>query len=332
MSALLLLCLSARADVPLPADEAPAAALPSVEELVVMLVADGVPAEDADALAEDIHQMMALEASLQFESGVVVVADGRASLTLPDGFGYLSPDDTEKVLVAWGNPPQGGGLGMIVPMDASLFSAEGWAVLLTYKEDGHITDDDAEDMDWEELLVSMKEDIETDNALRVEAGMDPIHLEGWVAPPHYDSARHRLYWATSLRGDDGGRSLNYDIRVLGREGVLAMSAIASVEQLEQVQNDMEQIITFAVFNSGHRYEQFDPDMDRVAAYGIGALVAGKVASKVGLLAALGVMLLKAKKLLLLAIIGISAAAKRAVGQRGDPVSRLPPESSGPDES
>ena len=46
------------------------------------------------------------------------------------------------------------------------------------------------------------------------------------------------------------------------------------------------------FNPGQRYAEFDPDLDTVAAYGLGALVAGKVAAKTGLLALLLVLLKK----------------------------------------
>ena len=64
------------------------------------------------------------------------------------------------------------------------------------------------------------------------------------------------------------------------------------------------------FNPGHRYSDFDPSVDQVAAYGIGALVAGKLAAKAGLFAKFGVLLLALKKFWILLVIGIGAFLAR----------------------
>jgi uncharacterized membrane-anchored protein len=40
------------------------------------------------------------------------------------------------------------------------------------------------------------------------------------------------------------------------------------------------------FNEGHRYSDFNPDVDEVAAWTVGGLVAGKVLAKVGFFAGL----------------------------------------------
>ncbi|MCB9743602.1 MAG: DUF2167 domain-containing protein [Alphaproteobacteria bacterium] len=290
-----------------------AEAMPTQEELVELLIADGVPAEEAPEVAQDILARIELERSLDFQAGEIELEGGLATLSLPEDYLYLGPKGADKVLQAWGNPAGGGGLGMIVPADVSLFTEAGWAVLLIYEADGYVEDDDAEDIDWGDLLEEMQEGTEEDNDIRRQQGLMAIHLEDWAEPPHYDTSRKLLYWATVLRGDDGGRSLNYDIRVLGRRGVLAMSAIATVEQLPTLKPEMERVLTFATFNEGHRYEDFDPDLDDVAAYGIGALVAGKLASKAGLFAVLGAFLLKAKKLVVLGVLALGAAAKNLFG-------------------
>ena len=61
---------------------------------------------------------------------------------------------------------------------------------------------------------------------------------------------------------------------------------------------MADVIAFTNFNEGNRYEDFDPELDKVAAYGIGALVAGKVAAKAGLFKGLFALLLAGKKFIL----------------------------------
>ncbi len=137
---------------------------------------------------------------------------------------------------------------------------------------------------------------------------------GWAEPPHYAADTHRLYWAQDLEStlDDGSkhRDLNYAIRVLGRRGVLELNAIASLAQLPEVRARMREILPRVHYEVGHRYADFDPDLDEVAAYGIGALILGKIAAKTGILAGLGVFFLKAWKLLIVLAGGGLAFFKR----------------------
>lgn len=241
--------------------------------------------------------------SLDFRAGVVNLPDGIARIDLGDGFRYLSPEDAERVLVAWGNPPGNETQGMLVPTGSNLFDEAGWAVIISYEEDGYVSDEDADSVDYAGLLRDMQADTEAENEGRVQAGYEPIRLVGWAAPPHYDGATHKLYWAKELAfGDAGEHTLNYNIRVLGRKGVLLLNAVAGMSQLAPVKTGMQQVLAITEFNEGHRYADFDPDVDQVAAYGIGALVAGKLAAKVGLLAKLGVLLVAMKKFIVLIVI------------------------------
>jgi hypothetical protein len=54
-----------------------------------------------------------------------------------------------------------------------------------------------------------------------------VHLIGWGALPYYEKNQHTLHWAKLLRFGDGlSETLNYNVRVLGRKGVLVFNAIA----------------------------------------------------------------------------------------------------------
>jgi uncharacterized membrane-anchored protein len=258
------------------------------------------------------------ESELSYQTGDIAIADGLATLHLGAGFRYLGPADTERLLVeGWGNPPGMAGLGMIVPGDISpLDEARGWGVVITYSEDGYVEDDDADDMDYDELLEEMKEATEANNEARVSQGYEPMHLVGWAEPPHYDNARHSLYWAKELDAEGAKEhSLNYAIRVLGRRGVLELNAVAGMSQLAQIKPEMEKIYAVVEYQPGHRYSDFDPDIDEVAAYGIGALIAGKAAAKVGLWAVIVKFLIAAKKALIFVVLGLIVFVKKFLGMR-----------------
>ncbi len=255
-----------------------------------------------------------LEASLDYQSGTVEVANGIATLDLPASLEYLDPADTETVIVGWGNPPGGESLGMIVPAGIDPFSDAGWGVIITYAEDGHVDDSDAAAIDYDELLAQMQAETREESEARQEAGYGSMQLVGWAAPPHYDAQGHKLHWAKHLRFDEG-ESLNYNIRVLGRRGVLQLNAVAGMHQLADVERDMDEVLGAVAFNDGHRYDDF-VDGDRIAAYGLGALVTGKLAAKAGLFAGLLKLLLAGKKFLILAIVGLVAIFRRFF-RRGD---------------
>jgi uncharacterized membrane-anchored protein len=69
------------------------------------------------------------------------------------------------------------------------------------------------------------------------------------------------------------------------------------------------------FDPGQRYADFNPSTDKLAAYGIAALVAGGIAAKAGLFAKLGVILLAAKKFIILVVAAIGAGIKKLFGRK-----------------
>lgn len=244
------------------------------------------------------------EASLKYQKGEVLLPNKVAKLTIPDNFRYLSPEDAERVLVdAWGNPAGGETQGMIFPAAVSPLSDDGWGVIITYEEDGHVSDDDADSIKYDDLLKQMQMDVAERNEARRKEGYEPVNLIGWAARPFYEKESHKLYWAKELQfGEEKGHTLNYNIRVLGRKGVLVLNAVAGMNQLPAVEKDMKQVLAFTEFTSGNRYSDFNSSTDKVAAYGIGALVAGGIAAKTGLLAKLVGVLLAAKKVIFVGIV------------------------------
>lgn len=262
------------------------------------------------AAAQEQEQITAEEflASLNFQKSAITLPGGVANLNLPEGFHYLSPEDTERVLVtAWGNPPGNETLGMLVRGPEDILADESWAVVIAYEQDGYVSDENADSIDYAEMLADMQANSRESNAARVEAGYEEVELVGWAATPRYDKAANKLYWAKELRfGDVPVNTLNYNVRILGRRGVLVLNLVATMPQLEEVETVIPTVLAMTNFNPGHRYSDFDPSIDQVAAYGIGALVAGKVAAKAGLFAKLGVLLLALKKFWIFLLIGIGA--------------------------
>lgn len=246
-------------------------------------------------------------ATLKPQHGNITLPSGIASLQLNNEFYYLSPDDTERLLTeGWGNPPGFKTLGMIIPTAVNPLADNGWGVIISYKNDGHISDDDAAKIDYAELLEQMKTDDEEDNKERRKQGYAGLTLLGWAEPPSYDQATHKMYWARELKAEDADQTtLNYSIRVLGREGVLELNAVAAMADLQTIKQETPKILAFTNFTDGNRYADYDAKTDKLAPYGLAALVAGGIAAKAGLFAKIGVALLAFKKFIVLGLVAIA---------------------------
>ena len=273
-------------------------------------------AQDDAANAAKRQQLLQ---SLHYQTGEIALAKADAHLHLKPGFRYLDQSDARKVLEdLWGNPPDEDVLGLLVPENAGLDSDHSWAVVLTYSDsDGHVSDEDAAKIDYTQMLKDMQQGTQEENEERKKSGYSTVQLVGWAQPPRYDAETKKLHWAKELAFSDAdGHTLNYDIRVLGREGYLSMEAVADMADQALVNDGMQQVLPLAEFDSGHRYADFNPKTDKLAAYGLAALVAGGIAAKTGLLAKIGVMLLAAKKLVAVAFVAVAAFVKKIFGGRG----------------
>lgn len=246
--------------------------------------------------------------SLDYKEGKIALGAGGVQLNVPKNFYYLSPEDTKRVLVdAWGNPSSTavGVLGMILPANKTPLD-DAWAAVIQFDEDGYVSDEDATSVDYNELLEGMQAATEENNKERVQQGFSRIRLVGWASPPYYDKATHKLHWAKELEFSDSPElhTLNYDVRALGRKGVLSMNFIADMQQINEIKSVIPAVVAMPEFESGSRYEDYVPGADKVAAYGLGGLIAGKLAAKTGLFV---IALAFLKKAWIFVLIGLGGA-------------------------
>lgn len=277
--------------------------------------------EDTNRLAR-IAQAVRLVKNLKYQQGEIDLRGGLAKLTVPKEFNFLGPDDADTVLVKlWGNPPSDvKPLGLLIPAGMTPLDTNCWVVTIHYSEDGYVKDGDAGKINYDDLLKQMQKGIAERNKTRQEHGYPAITLVGWAAPPHYDAATHKLYWAKQLNFEGERQdTLNYSIRMLGRKGVLELNAVAGIGQLAEIDRQTSQILGMVDFKEGSRYADFDPKVDKVAKYGLATLVAGgalAAAAKLGLLKGLWIFILAAKKFIIIGVIAAVAFFKKLF-RRGD---------------
>lgn len=284
--------------------------------LTVVLASGHMLAQSQDTTTEALIRQFiykdSLLRTLTLRTGTVSLGNELAAVNVPQGCFFLAKDDARTLVEkVYENPPDEEMLGVLVSDTPNLSNDDTWFVTFSYNEDGHIKDDDAKKLDYNELLESLKKESDEASKQRVQAGYESMRVVNWAQAPFYDSENHKLHWAVEYEfGGSSDHTLNYYVRVLGRKGYLVLNIVSALKQLPKVNADMPKILASTNFTEGNKYADFNPDVDKIAEYGIGGLIAGGILAKTGLLAKIGIVLLKFSKLIVLAIAGAIAAFRK----------------------
>ena len=239
----------------------------------------------------------------------VDVGSDLAKLDVPEGFSIAGPADTRAILERMGNRTDGSELALLVPR------AEGqdWFVVFEWQPVGYVKDDEKDDIDAAAILKNIQEATEEGNAWRRENNIPELHVTGWAEPPRYDETTHNLVWATLAESADGSKSSNYNMRLLGRRGFMSVTLVESAEGLAAAKPEAHRAIAGFAFKQGGSYAEFKSG-DKVAEYGLTALVAagaGAAAVKLGLFGVLAKLFAKAGKAIVAGIVALGAMLAKA---------------------
>ena len=246
--------------------------------------------------------------AIKYETGRINLSQGNATLNVPSGFKFVNTEQANFVITkVWGNPQPEHVLGILFPESSTPFTDSSFAFVVSYDPMGYVKDDDAKDINYDDMMADMQKSEAEENRDREAAGYEPIHIEGWAQKPFYDQDKKILHWAKNIKfGDAERNTLNYDVRVLGRNGILSLNAVASVTELPLVKKNIDKVLSMARFTPGYTYADYKSGTDKVAIYTIGGLVAGKVLAKVGFFA----LLAKFSKLIIAAVVGAFVFIKK----------------------
>ncbi|NJD08723.1 MAG: DUF2167 domain-containing protein [Methylococcaceae bacterium] len=240
---------------------------------------------------------------------------GQAILRLPAGYGYVPKAQAASLMESMGNRVGDGLQGMVVPTQQG--ENADWFVVISYDDSGFIKDDDARTWDADELLNNIRSGTEETNSERRSRGIPEIEVTGWVEKPQYDEANHRLVWSLGSRqkGDTGSgdAGVNYNTLALGREGYLSLNLVTGLAQVEQLKPVARTLLASLDFDQGKRYADFNADTDKVAEYGLAALVAGVAAKKLGMFALAAAFVAKFAKVIGVAVVVGLASLKKLFG-------------------
>ena len=231
----------------------------------------------------------------------------QAQVAVPDNCVFTGEDGTQQFMELTQNPVGGDEVGTVLCklLDANGKTESTWFAVFEFDDSGLVKDDEKESLDADAILASLKEGNEHGNREREQRGWEAIYLDGWQRAPHYDERTRNLTWATRLHADDNAKVLNHSVRLLGRGGVMSVDLVVSPEDYDRALPAFNTVIGNFRYKTGHTYAEWR-EGDKIAAYGLTALVAGgagAVLAKTGLLQKFG-------KAIVLALVGAAAAIKK----------------------
>ncbi|MES2208542.1 MAG: DUF2167 domain-containing protein [Pseudomonadota bacterium] len=253
----------------------------------------------------------AAQAALKKGPIAITLAD-QATLKLPENFGFIPKPAASQLMEALGNRVTESLQGLIVSLDDKKAD---FMMIVSYVNTGYIKDDEAKSWNPDDILESIRTGNEEMNTERKAKGITEIEIIDWVEKPHYDNATHQLVW--SLASQDKGvgadinyKGINYNTLTLGREGYVSMNLVTEQKSIEGLKPIAKSLLLALTFNEGKRYSDFSASTDRVAEYGLAALITGVAAKKLGLFAVIAAFLAKFAKVAFIAAMGGFSVIKK----------------------
>lgn len=223
--------------------------------------------------------------SIKWQDGPDSARIGTESqVTVPPNCRFTGQAGTRAFLQATQNPSSERDLGLLL-CSAGEDDENTWFVVFSFDDSGYVRDTDAKDLDADAILASLREGNDAANDERRSRGWATLTLDGWVKPPYYDPRTNNLTWSTQVTAQGEGQSVNHSVRLLGRGGVMNVDLITDPEQFTAAMPAFDAIVSSHSFLPGRRYSEWR-EGDKLAGYGLTALVAGgavAAAAKTGLL-------------------------------------------------
>ena len=207
-------------------------------------------AQYEDPTPEELRILEQLQAdTIPGQTGVISLDVANCTLKVPEGFVFLDKEASKHLIVDyWNNPDESADeiIGTLVNDYAGYFYNVDIAYIIMYDDSGYVSDEDANSIDYDELLKSLQDELKEEN--KNNPYETQWELLDWAWQPTYDSQKKVLGWAKHFRIDGEREVINYDIRVLGKSGFVLIKAVADPEFKEQVMADNEAIINSVEYN------------------------------------------------------------------------------------
>ena len=168
----------------------------------------------------------------------------------------------------------------------------GYDVFLDYRDDGYVKLDDWKNVNSNNLLSELREIAKANAIYLKEKNLDYVNKIDWIYKPTLNQENKSVSYSYKVDWNSGQKSMESKNLILGKKGYLESAFVVAYKKdidLKYESDFSKDFVNGVIFNEGFKHSDYKPG-DKIAAAGIGGLVAGslgvKVLAKTGLLAKL----------------------------------------------
>ena len=225
-------------------------------------------------------------ASLNWKKGPSVVNYNKANskINISSNFEILEGTEAHQMLY-WLN-----GVDFSY-VDVYAFGKNNEQYMFYYTDSGYVKTDDWTDVDPDKFINEMIENYKASNSTRQQNGQATVLDVTWKKKPYLDGTYNSVYYAFNVTWSDNSSTVEGTAIILGKEGYTTASYVGGTDGYQE--QLLLNLSKMHKFNTAKEYKDWKSG-DKVAAAGIGALLAttlGVKALKPGIIAA-GLLLFK----------------------------------------
>ncbi|MDB5092589.1 MAG: hypothetical protein JWO85_690 [Candidatus Eremiobacteraeota bacterium] len=247
----------------------------------------------AETEAEHAASAKAELAKMHWAKGSLTLGGSHGTFTVPNGGKMLTGTEAQRA-------------DQLINGSSALDNAvEGFAEIqrralyVSYVGDGFVSTDDWKDVDADKLLKEIVDATDSGNEQRTKNGVSAVHVDGWVQKPTFDSVKKSVRWVTRAH-DDSGPIVNAVALQLGRNGYERFTLVSGGSDPRGDASLLARAVGDYRFDPGFRFSDYVKG-DKVAEYGIAALVGTAAGATIAKTVGFGAILLLIKKFFVLIV-------------------------------
>lgn len=208
------------------------------------------------------------------DSGIHKLSNSQSTISLPEGYKVITGESAKKSRELLGEFNKTSTEAII--HDTNFQNR----ILFEYHDSGHVSLDDWKDLDPKVLLESFIQNTEEANVERQSKGFETLQVLGWVQEPVLDKETNTVFWAIKGKVTNESTPLVNAVALkLSRCGYERICWVTTLDSFKPFDGHLDIMLRSHSFNEGARYSDYKSG-DKLAGYGIAALVAATVGGKI----------------------------------------------------
>ena len=167
----------------------------------------------------------------------------------------------------------------------SIFFLQGdnYSIYAYYIEDGYVKLDDWKNVKSKDLLNQLKQSAKSNESYYKEKNLNYATGFEWVFDPDLNQQNRSVSYSYNVVWSDGKNTLEYKNFILGKKGYIETSYVIRLDNnninFKEEAEYSKDFVNGVTFSDGYKHTDYKSG-DKIAALGVGSLVAGSLGAKV----------------------------------------------------